>query len=234
MSAVPILSGLQCVIADDSLLLREGLASLLKRMGAQIIAEFEDADSLRHYLKSLADSEDFPDIVIADVRMPPTRHTDGLEVIIEAKRAYPRLSVMVLSQYVAAAYAHQLFSLPTEAHGGGSGYLLKERIGNVEQFLSSIQLVASGGVVIDPEVTTAMIRSGRSGLTHLTEREFEVLQMMARGLSNREIAAQLVISDAAVAKHVSNIFTKLHLDPTEDNRRVRAILTYLSDRTDSL
>ena len=218
---------IRLVLADDAGLLREGLAGLLERQGFQVVAQESRADTLRITLGELAARGQLPDVVVTDVRMPPTMTTDGLQAALELKAAYPGLGVLVLSQYVAAVYAQQLFSLP--ASGGGTGYLLKDRVAQVADFIGSLRVVAAGGVVIDPEVARAMMRSNRSGLGELTAREFEVLELMARGLSNTQIAAELVLSSAAVAKHVSNIFAKLQLAPSEENRRVRAILAFLAD-----
>ncbi|MBK8462684.1 MAG: response regulator transcription factor [Nigerium sp.] len=217
---------IRLVLADDAGLLREGLAALLERQGFQVVAQESRADTLRITVAELAASGALPDVVVTDVRMPPTMTTDGLQAALDLKATYPALGVLVLSQYVAAVYAQQLFSLP--ATGGGTGYLLKDRIAQVADFVGSLRVVAAGGVVIDPEVTRAMMRTSRSGLGDLTPREFEVLELMARGLSNAQVADELVLSGAAVAKHVSNIFAKLRLDPGEENRRVRAILAFLS------
>lgn len=218
---------LRLVLADDAGLLREGLAGLLERQGFQVVAQEGRADTLRITVDELAACGQLPDVVVTDVRMPPTMTTDGLQAALGLKAAYPALGVLVLSQYVAAVYAQQLFSLP--AATGGTGYLLKDRIAQVADFVGSLRVVAAGGVVIDPEVTRAMMRTSRSGLGDLTPREFEVLELMARGLSNAQIAEKLVLSGAAIAKHVSNILSKLGLDPSEENRRVRAILAFLSD-----
>lgn len=215
------------VLADDAALLREGLAGLLQRQGFEVVAQESRADALRQTVTALAGTGRLPDVVVTDVRMPPTMTTDGLQAALDLKTVYPSLGVLVLSQYVAAVYAQQLFSLP--AAGGGTGYLLKDRVAQVADFVGSLRLVAAGGVVIDPEVTRAMMRTNRSGLGDLSPREFEVLELMARGLSNAQIAEELYLSGAAVAKHVSNIFAKLSLDPSEENRRVRAILAFLAD-----
>lgn len=151
---------------------------------------------------------------------------DGLRAALELKGRYPGLGMLVLSQYVAPMYAQELFALPSEA---GTGYLLKDRIADVADFIASLRLVLNGGVVIDPDVARAMMRASRSGLGELTPRELEVLELMARGLSNTQIATELYLSGAAVAKHVSNIFMKLGLVPGEENRRVRAILAFLAE-----
>ena len=219
------------VLADDAALLREGLAGLLERQGFTIVAQEASADALVTRVDELAAAGELPDGIITDVRMPPTMSNDGLTAALELKGRHPELSVMVLSQYVSPAYAQQLFALDAPTGAGGSGYLLKDRISEVADFLGHLRVVLSGGVVIDPEVARSMMRATRSGLGNLTPRELEVLELMARGLSNNEIARSLFVSGAAVAKHVSSIFLKLNLDPSEENRRVRAILAYLGDGT---
>ena len=219
------MSGLRIVIADDSAILREGLAGLLERRGHEVVGRAGTAVELEGVIGKL--STQLPDVVITDVRMPPEMGDDGLKAAVALRRAYPGLPVMVLSQYVAPAYAVALFDSPD----AGTGYLLKDRVSEVRDFLASLEVVAQGGTVIDPTVAQALMRSGRSGLGELSPREREVLELMSRGKSNKDIAAELVLSNAAVAKHVSNIFTKLRLDPSEDNRRVKAILQYLSAAT---
>ena len=219
------MSGLRIVIADDSAILREGLAGLLERRGHEVLGRAGTAVELEGVIGKL--SAQLPDVVITDVRMPPEMGDDGLKAAVALRRAYPGLPVMVLSQYVAPAYAVALFDSPD----AGTGYLLKDRVSEVRDFLASLEVVAQGGTVIDPTVAQALMRSGRSGLGELSPREREVLELMSRGKSNKDIATELVLSNAAVAKHVSNIFTKLRLDPSEDNRRVKAILQYLSAAT---
>ena len=219
------MSGLRIVIADDSAILREGLAGLLERRGHEVVGRAGTAVGLEGIIGKL--SAQLPDVVITDVRMPPEMGDDGLKAAVALRRAYPGLPVMVLSQYVAPAYAVALFDSPD----AGTGYLLKDRVSEVRDFLASLEVVAQGGTVIDPTVAQALMRSGRSGLGELSPREREVLELMSRGKSNKDIATELVLSNAAVAKHVSNIFTKLRLDPSEDNRRVKAILQYLSAAT---
>ncbi|ERS51677.1 MULTISPECIES: response regulator transcription factor [Corynebacterium] len=219
------MSGLRIVIADDSAILREGLAGLLERRGHEVVGRAGTAVELEGVIGKL--SAQLPDVVITDVRMPPEMGDDGLKAAVALRRAYPGLPVMVLSQYVAPAYAVALFDSPD----AGTGYLLKDRVSEVRDFLASLEVVAQGGTVIDPTVAQALMRSGRSGLGELSPREREVLELMSRGKSNKDIATELVLSNAAVAKHVSNIFTKLRLDPSEDNRRVKAILQYLSAAT---
>lgn len=214
------------VVADDSTLLREGLVGLLERQGFMVVAQETRADGLLDRIRVLKEAGDLPDAVITDVRMPPGMSNDGLKAALQIKAAHPEVAVLVLSQYVAPMYAQELFGLQA---AGGTGYLLKDRIAEVADFIASLQLVLSGGVVIDPEVARSMMRSSRSGLGELSQRELEVLELMAQGLSNAQIAEQLFLSGAAVAKHVSNIFMKLGLAPGEENRRVRAILAFLSD-----
>lgn len=235
---------MKIVIADDSALLREGVAGLVEKRGHEVIAMVDTAHGLVADIDDrFDDTGELPDLVITDVRMPPKMSDDGLRAAVELRERYPQLNVMVLSQYVAPAYARELFS-PSGAGGsagvgtgvgssgssssGGTGYLLKDRVGQVLDFLGSLEVVAGGGVVIDPDVATALMQSGKSGLASLTAREREVLELMARGKSNKQIADDLVLSGAAVAKHVSNIFMKLHLEPGEENRRVRAILEFLT------
>ena len=231
---------MKIVIADDSALLREGVAGLVEKRGHEVIALVDTAHGLVADIDDrFDDTGELPDLVITDVRMPPKMSDDGLRAAVELRERYPQLNVMVLSQYVAPAYARELFSPGGAGVGtgvgssgssssGGTGYLLKDRVGQVLDFLGSLEVVAGGGVVIDPDVATALMQSGKSGLASLTAREREVLELMARGKSNKQIADDLVLSGAAVAKHVSNIFMKLHLEPGEENRRVRAILEFLT------
>ncbi|MCS3778375.1 LuxR C-terminal-related transcriptional regulator [Tsukamurella ocularis] len=181
----------------------------------------EDSVLLADALRAI--DPDTVDLVLTDVRMPPGHGDDGLRAALDLRAGRAGVPVLVLSQYVAAAYARRLLD-----SGGGVGYLLKERVGRVGDFLRALDTVASGGVVVDPEVISKMFTP--TVLDRLTPREGEVLALMAEGRSNADIAAALVVSDAAVAKHVANIFAKLDLPPEEGNRRVRAILTYLTER----
>lgn len=211
---------MKIVIADDSALLREGVAGLLNRRGHEVVAQVERADRMQGVVEKHA-----PDLVITDVRMPPTMRDDGLQAALELRKQ-GSVNVLVLSQYVAPAYARELFS----GGDGGTGYLLKDRVAQVRDFMQACETVASGGVVIDPDVASALMAASSRWLTTLTQRELEVLELMAEGLSNAQISEKLFLSGAAVAKHVSNIFSKLGLTPDEDNRRVRAILMYLAER----
>ncbi|GIH09511.1 DNA-binding response regulator [Rhizocola hellebori] len=211
---------LRVVIAEDAVLLREGLAQLLDRFGHQVIATAQDAPGLR-----AAVQRDRPDIIVTDVRMPPTHTDEGLRAAIELRQRHPGLPVLVLSQYTAHAYAATLLA---SSAAGGVGYLLKDRIGQVADFVGALEQVAAGGCVIDPEVVTQLLSRRRDPLAQLTPREREVLGHMAGGKANQAIARELVVSEAAVAKHINSIFAKLKLDATgDDHRRVRAVLAYL-------
>lgn len=217
---------MRLLVADDAALIRAGLVGLLERAGHQVVAEAADAPELLAQCRKLAAGDGLPDLVIADVRMPPSMTDDGLRAAVQLREEHPGLPVLMLSQYVAPAYAATLL----EAREGGLGYLLKERVGRVADFLHSIEVVAAGGVVVDPEVVGQLLNARRGDplLGRLTPRELEVLSLMANGASNTHISDQLVITPAAVAKHVANIFAKLDLGPSEENRRVRAVLAYLN------
>jgi DNA-binding NarL/FixJ family response regulator len=209
------------VIGEDSVLLREGLTRLLREAGHCVVAAVGDAPAL-----IAAVAENAPDVALVDVRMPPTFTDDGLRAAVEARRRQPGLAVLVLSQYVEEAYAQDLL-----ADGGrGVGYLLKDRMQDLDTLEDALTRVASGGSVLDPEVVGQLLVRRRSGvsLSGLSPREREVLALMAEGRSNSAIAERLVISDGAVEKHVSGIFTKLGLPPSEaDHRRVLAVLAWL-------
>lgn len=231
---------MKLVIADDAALLREGLAGLLERQGHEVIAQAASATELEAVVDRAVRKDNAPDIVLTDVRMPPTMTDDGLKTALALRNRHPRMGILVLSQYVAPAYAAELFATSNGGPGigvaradeptGGVGYLLKDRISRVADFMRSLGLVAAGGVVVDPEVATRLLQGKRSALDALTPRELEVLKLMASGLSNQQIAESLFLSGGAVAKHVANVFAKLDLGPGEDNRRVRAVLAYLTER----
>ena len=208
------------VIAEDSVLLRAGLIRLLADEGIETVAAVDDGDSLLG-----AVLEHKPDLAIVDVRMPPTFTDEGLRAAIGARARVPGLPVLVLSQYVEERYAVELLS----GGGGGVGYLLKERVADVAEFVDAVQRVAAGGTCIDQEVIAQVMARGRHNpIESLTPREREVLGLMAQGLSNVAIAKTLTVSDGAVEKHVGNIFSKLGLQPcSEEHRRVRAVLTFL-------
>jgi DNA-binding NarL/FixJ family response regulator len=212
---------MRVVIAEDSALLREGLVRLLEDRGYQVDAAVGDASSL---LAAVA--EHHPDVVVTDIRMPPTHTDEGLRAAAELRRHYPEVGVLVLSQYIETTYATALLA----GNAGGVGYLLKDRVADAAEFASALERVAAGGTALDPEVVTKLMRASRQigGLGGLTPREREVLELMAQGRSNTAIAEAMVISSGAVEKHVASIFGKLGLPSSEaDNRRVLAVLQYL-------
>jgi DNA-binding NarL/FixJ family response regulator len=210
------------VLAEDAVLLRAGLVGLLERFGHEVCAAVGDAAALRAAVAAVA-----PDIVVTDVRMPPGFSDEGLREAVALRTAYPSLAVLVLSQYVEQTYAVELLDAAGST-GAGVGYLLKDWVGDVEDFVAAVAAVADGRTVIDPEVVRQLLGRRRDPLTRLTVREREVLGLMAEGHSNAAIARTLVVSDAAVAKHIGAIFTKLDLPPAENtHRRVLAVLAYL-------
>ncbi|MDX8141295.1 response regulator transcription factor [Lentzea sp. BCCO 10_0061] len=212
---------MRTVLAEDGALLREGLAALLDRFGFQVVATVADADAL-----IAAVAEHGPGLVVTDIRMPPGFTDEGLRAAVRLRRANPALPVVALSQYVETSYAADLLD---SGNGTGVGYLLKDRVGDVREFLAALRRVAAGETVIDPEVVRKLLR--RNPLAGLSNREREVLGLISEGCSNAGIAERLVVSEAAVNKHVGNIFAKLGLVAGEDrNRRVLAALTYLRDR----
>ncbi|MET8568871.1 response regulator transcription factor [Streptomyces sp. NPDC004783] len=211
---------LRVVLAEDSVLLRDGLIALLDRCGHRVVAAVGDARGLL-----AAVEEHGPDVVVTDVRMPPGFQDEGLHAAVRLRERRPTLPVLVLSQYVQRAYAAELLD---SGDGTGVGYLLKDRVGQVEEFVDALSEVADGGTVVDPEVVRQLLRRRRDPLERLTPREREVLALMAEGRSNGAIARRLVVSDAAVGKHIGNILTKLDLPPADEtHRRVLAVLAYL-------
>lgn len=215
---------MRLLLAEDSALLREALTALLERLGHIVVGTARSAPELREAFERLTAAGDPPDLVVTDVRMPPDDTDDGLRAALDIRALHPAQPVMVLSQYIANTYARELLTLP----GGGIGYLLKDRVSRVRDFAVALDTVAAGGTVIDPDVVQHLLSSSRQGpLDSLTGREREVLGLMADGQSNSDIADSLTLTDAAVSKHIGNIFTKLGLGPVEENRRVRAVLTYL-------
>ena len=211
---------LRVVLAEDSVLLREGLIGLLAQFGHQVVAAVGSTETL-----ATAVAEQHPDIVITDVRMPPGFSDEGLRAAVALRQAHPGLPVLVLSQYVQRTYAAELLD---SGDGVAIGYLLKERVGDLDEFIDAVHRVVEGGTVVDPEVVRQLLRSRRDPLERLTAREREVLALVAEGQSNAAIARSLVVTEAAVGKHIGNILMKLDLPPAEDShRRVLAVLTYL-------
>ena len=212
---------LRVVIAEDSVLLLAGLTKLLDGAGFDVVATAGDASELLAALERAR-----PDVVIADVRMPPTHTDEGIRAALAIREQWPGIAILVLSQYVEERYATDLLSANTR----GVGYLLKDRVADVAEFLDALRRVASGGTALDPEVVAQLLVRRRSGdpLADLTQRELDVLALMAEGRSNTEIAESLVITDSAVSKHITSIFSKLGLYPGDGgDRRVLAVLRYL-------
>lgn len=211
--------GLRVVVADDSVLLREGLVRVLEEAGAEVLASYGDADSL------LADLEERqPQLVVLDVRMPPTFRDEGVRAAIQARQLMPGVGILLLSQYVEVAYAQELLS----SGSGGIGYLLKDRVASLGELSDAIGRIAAGGTVLDPEVVAQLIGRRHDPLTTLTPREHEVLALMAEGRTNAAIGSALVIGVGAVEKNVTAIFQKLGLDDSgTDHRRVLAVLAWL-------
>lgn len=211
---------MRVVIAEDSVLLREGLAGLLARFGFEVAAAVGDAPAL---LAAVAETT--PDLVVTDVRMPPGFTDEGLRAAVALRAAHPGLPVVALSQWVQHSYAGELLG---SGDGRAVGYLLKDRVADIAEFVDVLRRVASGATIVDPEVVRRMMLHSRDPLGHLSPREGEVLALVAEGHSNTAIARILVLSEAAVGKHVGNLLAKLHLPISDDtNRRVLAVLTYL-------
>jgi len=214
---------LRVLIAEDLTLLRDGLTRMLRAYGLDVVAAVDDGTELARQLVEVR-----PDVSVVDVRLPPTFTDEGLRAAIAARRVVPGLPVLILSQYVEQVYAAELLSDRT----GGVGYLLKDRVGEVKDFVEAVRRVANGGTAMDPEVVAQLLGGGRQRdrLAALTRRERDVLAVMAEGRSNGAIATRLVITEKAVSKHINNIFAKLALPPSDDDhRRVLAVLTHLNE-----
>lgn len=212
---------MRVVIAEDSVLLREGLARVLADYDEEVVAIAGDADEAK-----AAVAEHLPDLVVMDVRMPPSHTDEGIRAALSIRRRHPEVAVLVLSQYVEQHYATELLAGET----AGVGYLLKDRVADVREFVDAVRRVGSGGTALDPEVVSHLLAHSRrrDPLATLTPRETEVLELMAEGRTNAAIAQQLVVGEGAVEKHVSSIFMKLDLTPADtDHRRVLAVLRYL-------
>jgi DNA-binding NarL/FixJ family response regulator len=212
---------MRIVIAEDSAVIRAGLAEILTDRGHEIVAAVGDAEALKD-----AVAADKPDVAIVDVRMPPSHTDEGLRAAIAIRRDHPGVGILVFSQYIETRYAADLLATGS----GGIGYLLKDRVANVAEFTEAITRIAAGGTALDPEVVSGLLSASRhaSALAALTAREQDVLALMAEGRSNSAIADRIFVSERAVEKHISNIFTKLALPPSDsDHRRVLAVLAYL-------
>src|SRR5579863_4428491 len=212
---------MRIVIAEDAAVIRAGLAEILTDRGHEIVAAVGDAEALKD-----AVAADKPDVAIVDVRMPPSHTDEGLRAAIAIRRDHPGVGILVFSQYIETRYAADLLA----AGSGGIGYLLKDRVANVAEFTDAITRIAAGGTALDPEVVSGLLNATRhaSALATLTAREHDVLALMAEGRSNGAIAAHFFVSERAVEKHISNIFSKLGLPPSDaDHRRVLAVLSYL-------
>lgn len=212
---------MRVVLADDSVLLREGLARLLQEQGMDVVAQAGDAEDL---LRKVGAHK--PDVAVVDVRMPPTQTDEGLQAALELRQRHPEVGVLVLSAYIEESSAMELLS----DDASGIGYLLKDRVGDVDRFVEAVRRVAEGGSALDPEVVARLLgrRRREDPLDVLSPREREVLGLMAEGKSNHAIAESLVVTERAVEKHVTSIFSKLDLPPTvEDHRRVLAVLRFI-------
>ena len=212
---------MRIVIAEDAAVIRAGLAEILTDRGHEIVAAVGDAEALKDAVAAHQ-----PDVAIVDVRMPPSHTDEGLRAAIAIRRDHPGVGILVFSQYIETRYAADLLA----TRSGGVGYLLKDRVANVAEFNDAITRIAAGGTALDPEVVSGLLSASRhaSTLSTLTAREHEVLALMAEGRSNGAIADRIIVSERAVEKHISNIFTKLGLPPSDsDHRRVLAVLAYL-------
>jgi DNA-binding NarL/FixJ family response regulator len=213
---------MRVVIADDNLLIRDGLASLLRDSGIEVVAQTASADDLLLKISSYQ-----PDVAIVDIRMPPTHTDEGLRAAEEIRRRYPDVGILILSQYVEVGIATRLLS----ESAAGIGYLLKDRVTNLEDFTAALRRVDEGGSVLDPQVVSQLLTKGRDAddpLNSLTPREHEVLALVAEGRSNKGIGERLVITERAVQKHVTSIFMKLNLPQSDDDhRRILAVLAYV-------
>ena len=216
---------MRIVIAEDAAVIRAGLAEILTDRGHEIVAAVGDAEALKDAVTAHQ-----PDVAIVDVRMPPSHTDEGLRAAIAIRRDHPGVGILVFSQYIETRYAADLLAGRSGGMGGGVGYLLKDRVADVAEFTDAITRIAAGGTALDPEVVSGLLSASRhaSALSALTAREQAVLALMAEGRSYSAIADRIFVSERAVEKHISNIFTKLGLPPSDsDHRRVLAVLAYL-------
>jgi DNA-binding NarL/FixJ family response regulator len=216
---------MRIVIAEDSAIVRAGLAEILADRGHQVVAAVGNAEDL---LAAIDEHE--PDVIVVDVRMPPSYTDEGLRAAVAIRRDHPKVGVLVFSQYIETRYTADLLGAASAGGAAGVGYLLKDRVADVGEFVEALSRVAAGGTALDPEVVTQLLAASRrtDGLATLTAREHDVLALMAEGRSNAAIAEILVVSERSVEKHIGNIFSKLGLAPSDaDHRRVLAVLRYL-------
>jgi DNA-binding NarL/FixJ family response regulator len=210
---------MRVVIAEDNVVLAEGLSLLLRSSGFEVVEVAGDGEA---FVQAVLQHK--PDVTVVDVRMPPTFRDEGIRAALEARRAQPGLPILVFSQYVEETYAGELLA----DRRGGIGYLLKDRVGRVDEFIDALRRVASGGTALDPEVVAQLLVRRDNPIAALTPREREVLALMAQGFGNAEIAERLVVTERAIHKHIGNIFVKLDLPPTDSgHRRVLAVLAFL-------
>ncbi|GAB96525.1 DNA-binding NarL/FixJ family response regulator [Kineosphaera limosa] len=216
---------MRILLAEDSALMREGLAALLERAGHDVVAPVDSADALRRAVRYRAD---LPDLVVTDVRMPPDNTDDGLRAAVAIRIEHPRLPILLLSQWLGNEYLGRIMdSVRDDPDAGGVGYLLKDRVGHVREFMAAVEAVAAGGIVVGRKVVAALMDRRDTGLSALTDRERDVLRLLSAGETNQQIARTLHVSEGAVVKYVSAVFDKLDLSGEQGNRRVLAVLAYL-------
>ncbi|MEO3930843.1 response regulator transcription factor [Micromonosporaceae bacterium B7E4] len=218
---------MRIVIAEDAALMRDGLTTLLGALGHEIVHAAKDAEQLRNVVDAL--KTDLPEVIITDVRMPPTHTDEGLLAALAIRERHPAVAILVLSQYLGGEYASRLLTR-AETQPGGVGYLLKDRIGHLTELDRAIHTVAAGGVVVDPKVIDDLVRRNYRPLDQLTPRERDVLTLVAQGRTNQQISEDLHLSMGAIEKNIRNVFDKLSITPADGNRRILATLTWLSFR----
>lgn len=220
---------MRIMLAEDSALMRDGLVALLERAQHDVVTQFVTADDVRDRLDR--DDARLPDLLISDVRMPPDETDDGLRAAVSIRERHPQLPILLLSQWLGSEYLDRLLStVRSDPTCGGVGYLLKDRVAHVRDFMGAVDTVTGGGIVVDRQVIAGLMDQRDVGLSSLTPREQGVLQLVSAGATNQQIAAQLHLSEGAVVKYISSVFDKLGLSSEEGNRRVLAVLTYLGRR----